>query len=159
MVKRMTVWGIGPRLFVATVLFFLASSYASRHFQGVFNLDLIPRPITQGLGIGLLIAGTVFFIATQITFIKEYPKGKLIVTGTFSLCRNPIYAAFILFIVPSIGFLTNSLLALSASLFMYLVFKSSVGREYAYLKEKFGEEYLGYKKRVNEMLPIPKMKK
>jgi protein-S-isoprenylcysteine O-methyltransferase Ste14 len=157
--ERMTVWGIGPRLFIATVLFFLASSCVSKYFQGLFTLNFIPRPIIQGLGIVLLGMGIVFFIATQITFINEYPKGKLITSGTFSFCRNPIYATFILFIVPSIGFLTNSWLALSASLFMYLIFKSSIGKEDASLKEKFGDEYLGYKKRVNEILPIPKSKK
>jgi len=41
---------------------------------------------------------------------------------------------------------------------MYLVFKSSIGKEDAYLKERFGDEYLGYKKHVNEILPIPKTK-
>ena len=47
----------------------------------------------------------------------------------------------------------NSLIGLTVPIFMYLVFKIFIVEEDKYLEDKFGEEFLKYKKRVGEIFP------
>lgn len=151
----MTVWGIGPRLIAAGSAYFALSARLTSAYPALFSLGFIPGPIVRGAG-GLLVAvGSAFFIATQAVFMRRHREGKLITTGTFSLCRNPIYATFILFVVPGIGLWTDSWLSVSTGLFMYAVFKASIGKEYDFLREKFGRDYSRYERDVNEMIPAP----
>jgi protein-S-isoprenylcysteine O-methyltransferase Ste14 len=42
---------------------------------------------------------------------------------------------------------------------MYFVFKANIEKEYEYLRDKLGCEYTEYGKRINEILPIPKINK
>ncbi|MDP4267429.1 MAG: isoprenylcysteine carboxylmethyltransferase family protein [Bacteroidota bacterium] len=152
----MTVFGIGPKIVFTTVPYFILMTYISSEYPSIFNINFIPEYILKTAGILLLSFGILFFIRTQITFIKEIKKGKLITTGTFAYCRNPIYSAFILFIIPSIALLLNSWPSLTASLIAYIVFKINIKKEYNYLRDKFGDEYNEYERKVNEIFPFKK---
>jgi len=41
----------------------------------------------------------------------------------------------------------------------YLVFKKRIVREEEYLEERFGDSYLKYRSEVNELLPIPRLRR
>lgn len=71
--------------------------------------------------------------------------------------RDPVYAVWILFIVPGLILITRMLLLTIASFLMYLLLKALVGREEAYMELTFGKEYLDYKSKVNSV--IPKLKR
>lgn len=159
MKKKVTIWGIGPKLIITAVPYFSLASFLSSRFPHIFMLSFIPQFILKSVGGLLLLLGIVFFINTQKVFLREFKKGNLMTTGTYSICRNPIYATFIVFVVPSIAILENSWLAITTSILMYFVFKANIGKEYEYLRDKFGYEYIEYEKRINEILPIPKINK
>ena len=89
-------------------------------------------------------------------FSAGFNKGKLVTTGIFSVVRNPIYAAWILFILPGIMMFFQSWLMLATSLVTYIVFKAFIREEEQYLEKTFGQAYLDYKSKVNELFPFPK---
>lgn len=151
--ERMSILGIGPKMAVFTIPYFIITIFLSSWYPHLFNMYFIPRVITLTFGIALLVIGLAFYILTVRTFLAEFKTGNLITKGTFSLCRNPIYATFMLFIIPAVSLLINSWLSLTSSVLIYIVFKILIRREYDYLRGRFGEEYDKYEKRVNEVFP------
>ncbi|RPI19861.1 MAG: isoprenylcysteine carboxylmethyltransferase family protein [Ignavibacteriae bacterium] len=154
--QNMSMWGIGPKMALITFPYFALTIILSYLYPNIFNLDFIPWNLTTILGTILLILGIIFYISSARTLLKEFQNGKLLTKGPYSLCRNPLYSAFIVFIIPAISLLINSWLALTTAVLMYFVFKCVIKAEYNYLKEKFGDEYIQYEKNVNEIIPIPK---
>lgn len=149
-----TMWGIGPKLVLVVVPYYVLTVFFTSIYPVIFNLLFLPRLVTMITAFILLFAGLIFFINTIKTFYRGYKTGKLITTGTYSLCRNPIYATFIVFFIPATALFLNSWLSLTASIIMYLAFKRFIRNEYSYLKDKFGNEYCEYEKNVNEIFPI-----
>ena len=99
-----------------------------------------------GITIVILVAATFRRAGTAIEPWK--PTTSIVTTGFYAWSRNPIYAGFCLINI-GIGIASNSLWTfvsfIPAAFFLYYVV---IAKEEAYLEEKFGEEYLVYKKNV-----------
>jgi protein-S-isoprenylcysteine O-methyltransferase Ste14 len=89
-----------------------------------------------------------------IQLLTGFPKGKLITTGAYGLCRNPIYSSFILFVLPAISLLTLTWVYAAVSLFMLLWVILFIGKEEKQLAAAFGKEYDDYKSRVDRVIPF-----
>jgi protein-S-isoprenylcysteine O-methyltransferase Ste14 len=109
------------------------------------------------IGIPLIIIGLVFFVwgfaqlrpAAAIGFAQ-----KLRTTGVYGLTRNPMYFGLSTAIWGS-GFLLDDLtLLLMALIWSCLNLLSVTLWEEKQIYNKFGEEYLEYKKRVPRFIPI-----
>jgi hypothetical protein len=73
----------------------------------------------------------------------------LVTTGIFAHCRNPLYVGNILILV-GLGIASNSLLFMAVFTPVFLFFwQAIVIAEENYLRNKFGEQYNEYCKRVN----------
>ena len=150
--KYMTLIGVGLK-FALISIFFTAAIFAV-HFLWMSHLSIpIPRIITQVLGILLVIIGVPIYLISGLTIHKYFREGKLATKGTYAFFRHPVYGSWIVFIVPGIILLINSLIGFIVPVFMYGVFKILIGNEDKYLEEKFGEEFLEYRKRVGEIFP------
>ncbi len=110
------------------------------------------------VGMALTVGGFVMMVAAHAHMGKEWRMGfdregnvRLVTTRLFSLSRNPVYVAIVLQTL-GIGLLMNVVVAFELwgvlLLFMIVVIRT----EERFLKEKFGEEYLRYKKRVRRFL-------
>jgi protein-S-isoprenylcysteine O-methyltransferase Ste14 len=109
--------------------------------------------LTLVLGVLLLIIGTPIYLTAGLTIHKYFHDGKLATTGIYAYFRHPIYGAWIVFIMPGIVLLLNSLIGLSIPIFMYVLFRILIVKEDKYLEERFGEEFIDYKNRVGEIFP------
>jgi protein-S-isoprenylcysteine O-methyltransferase Ste14 len=87
-----------------------------------------------------------------------YNSDKLATTGIFGLTRNPIYSAWIVFIIPGLVLMSRSWPLYLTPLMAYMIFKARIGRENEYLERHFGDEYQTYKDQVNELVPLPRLK-
>jgi len=85
--------------------------------------------------------------------MRAYNRDELITSGAFGICRHPVYSAWILFNLPGLALLTASWPFLIMPLVANTVFKSLIGKEDDYLRERFGKPYLEYRARVNELFP------
>jgi protein-S-isoprenylcysteine O-methyltransferase Ste14 len=106
------------------------------------------------IGIILILIGISFDIVAIVTVMRAFNKGTLITKGIFGICRHPVYAGWVVFIVPGIVLLVNSWIALSIPLVMYFFLRILVIKEDTYLEKTFGNEYHIYKKRIPAVLPI-----
>ena len=73
-------------------------------------------------------------------------------SGVFSVSRNPIYVAFLLFVL-AFALLANSLwFVISACVLLLVLHFGVVKQEERYLREKFGDSYEQYCSRVRRWI-------
>jgi protein-S-isoprenylcysteine O-methyltransferase Ste14 len=105
------------------------------------------------LGTILIVIGIPLFIVSGIMVHTHISRGKLCTTSVYAYFRHPLYAAWVVFIVPGIVIITGSVLAILWPGFLYVLFKAFTKEEEKYLRETFGKEYSTYEKEVNAVFP------
>lgn len=93
------------------------------------------------------------YYSPYIEIRKDHP---LIIEGPYRLIRHPLYLGVVLELI---GFvlIPNSYYALLLAIFLYIpILLVRMTHEETAMIEKFGSEYLHYKKEVNALLPLKK---
>lgn len=155
---KMTRFGIGPIIAPLSIFYFLAAYAVSGYAGALFAMTSIPDQVRVAIACLLLLVGIPFYLVAVISMSRSFDAEILQTHGAYAYCQNPIYAAWILFIVPALAFLVNSWLCLTTSLVMCILLKIFIKKEEDYLKEMFGDTYLLYKKNTPELLPIGLLK-
>jgi protein-S-isoprenylcysteine O-methyltransferase Ste14 len=153
MSERMPVWGVGPLLTWITGVWTLAAVAATFFWPSLFTIPAVPYVYLAAVAAVLLIVALPFYISSARTLFDAYDKGRLATTGVYAVCRNPIYAGWVLMILPAVALLCRSWLVLTASVVMYVATRILIRREEKSLEAQFGQEYLDYKNRVNAIFP------
>lgn len=157
MQERLSRWGIGPRIAAAALTYAAIAGVATRGWPDVCRMRFLPDPVFVAAGSLLTLLGVVMLAVAARALTKAYNQSQLVASGIFALVRHPIYSAWIVLIVPGLGLISRSWPVLLTALVAYAVFKRLIHREDDDLKRQFGEAYLNYRFRVNELLPIPKL--
>lgn len=105
-------------------------------------------------GIVLLGLGILLWICGLVQLLLFFPKGKLVTTGAFTVCRNPVYASYIVLILPGISFLTVTWVYFVPAVVMFIAFKRFIRKEEEDLIGIFGENYRNYMKKVPQVFPL-----
>jgi protein-S-isoprenylcysteine O-methyltransferase Ste14 len=152
--SKLSFLGIGPK--IATVLLpwlaFTITLSCTRKELFIFSSD---GKIILLFGIILMLFGLIFYFSTIRLLLNGLKQSKLITTGAYSLCQNPLYSAIILFIIPALSLLLNSWLILTSSLTGYVMLKIFIRNEYKELEILFGDQYIKYKNETPEFFPFP----
>ena len=156
-----TVWGlIIWELVVPAVLVGLGLG-ADR----LLGLRLDPDPQARWLVGGLaFVLGQIFIIWTAYDQIRlsggtpafKAPPKKLLISGPFAWCRNPMVFGYLLYYY-GLAFTVASpvaLLGLCPALHLFAL-SVIVHVEEVELEQRFGRAYLAYKSTVNRLLPLP----
>lgn len=152
--KKLDFYGIGPK--IGRVLIpWLALSIVLSCITDNFKFNAERWTGLTMAGTILLVFGLIFYFTSVKLLLNGLKEGKLVTKGTFSLCQNPLYMAFILFLIPALALLLNSWLVLTSSLVGFVLMKVYVIKEYQMLEEFFGNEYLKYKNETPEFIPLP----
>jgi protein-S-isoprenylcysteine O-methyltransferase Ste14 len=104
-------------------------------------------------GIVLAAVGFVFWASAARGLVRAYADDRLAKRGAYGLCRHPIFAWWIFFILPPAALITNSWLFLVAA-FLAI---PSMRREDSALAARYGEEHGEYARRVRALVPIPRL--
>ncbi|HXX40577.1 MAG TPA: isoprenylcysteine carboxylmethyltransferase family protein [bacterium] len=150
----MSLWGVGPLLAVigglAFVLVFL--------LQRIFGLSaLLAEPYlawVRLLGLGWGAIGLWFYIGSAVLVTLGYRRRELVTRGVYRYSRNPMYAAFIVFLIPALSFVSGDLMILLVSAVLFVAFKVLIRREEAFLTQEFGKRYVQYAERVPQFIPF-----
>jgi len=145
-------------------------NFLFRNRNGIFPLfylmlfvpsfEVFPNPVTAMIiGFSVTIIGQLIRVMTiGLVYIIRGGKDRrvyaedLVVTGIFAHCRNPLYVGNILILV-GLGIASNSLLFMAVFTPVFLFFwQAIVLAEENYLRNKFGEQYNEYCKKVNRWL-------
>lgn len=153
--KTLPVFGVGP-VYVVGCLLLTALGLGLKHY-GVLQSGELPNLKTAMLVIGiLLIAGGIALwgYAVIVQRISEkIKKGQLLTNGVYALVRNPIYSAFLFLFTGALVIANNLYLLLLPIVFWACLTILMKRTEEKWLREKFGQEYIQYCKRVNRVIP------
>lgn len=152
MPQKNSIWGVGPKLLAATGCYFGLAVLLDHQLAGSATIAADPVSL-YAVGAILLTAGLVIWVIAARTIFKMYKLDRLYRQGLYAYCRHPLYANFILTIVPGFCLFFNSWLILTTPLFMYLAFKALIRSEEQGLIDHFGAAYTQYKKEVNAVFP------
>tara|TARA_Y100001935_G_scaffold162245_1_gene133422 strand:- start:164 stop:607 length:444 start_codon:yes stop_codon:yes gene_type:complete len=125
------------------------------------KIDLINIPLQQEVSIFILSAGILIFVNPVLQFIKSKTTvnpiqfeevNKLVISGIFKYSRNPMYLGMLMIILSTSIFYLNIYSILTPLLFILWINKFQIKREEEFLTEKFGDEYLSYKKKTRRWI-------
>jgi protein-S-isoprenylcysteine O-methyltransferase Ste14 len=153
--KRLSRFGIGPSSFVPSLIYTAAAWAATSAWPGVFLWRSLPDVVGTA-GVVLMAAGLLLWMVGVVTVMRAYNRDQLVTSGVFALVRHPVYAAWITLVFPGLALVVRSWPMLITPLIAYAIFKSLIHREDEYLEQRFGQAYLDYRGRVNEVIPIPR---
>lgn len=156
MMREMSRWGVGPSIVLSAVVYAVIAGLATWLWPNICLVTAVPSIVFMVAGIVLLVIGIPMLIVAGRAATLAYNSDKLATTGIFGLTRNPIYSAWIVFIIPGLVLFSRSWPLFFTPVVTYIVFKARIGRENEYLDRHFGNEYQKYKAEVNELLPVPR---
>jgi protein-S-isoprenylcysteine O-methyltransferase Ste14 len=144
----MKITGVAPKIAVPTFIYLIGMAFIDYYNRPSFNITLDQESSLLIIGILLVVAGVFIVANVGRKLLKSFNNNLLMKDGLFKIFRNPMYAAYLLFIIPGLSLILNSWLVLTTIILNYLIFSAVIKGEYKYLEEKFGEEYKGYLKTV-----------
>jgi len=147
MKRKMSIRGAAPQIASLTFLYLLISFIISSLMKPAFQINSDNRVLTA-IGLILIVPGIIMVAVSGRMVLRSFNENTLMRTGLYRVFRNPMYAAYFLFIIPGICLLLNSWLVLTTIPVNYVLFQIFIQKEYIYLREKFGKEYEEYLKTV-----------
>lgn len=153
--EKLNFMGVGPKIGMIALPWLAASIILTIFFDSTFAYFKNGNNILFYIGLALIITGIVMYLYSALTLLKGLKKTKLVTTGTYYFCCNPLYSAIILFIIPGISFMMNSWLVLITSIVAYFIFKIFIKSEYAEMEKFFGNDYIKYRNETPEFFPFP----
>lgn len=159
MTKRLSRWGVGPRIMAAGGAFAAGAGFATWRWPEIFQIPGVPGAVLLAGGGVLVGVGFPLWVLGVRAAMRAYGQDRLVTSGVFALVRHPIYASWIVLIIPGLALLCRSWPLLGTSLAAYLAFKGSIGKEDEYLERRFGQAYRDYRLRVNEIIPLPRFRR
>jgi len=145
---KMTEMGVAPLIAVPSFLYLGAA--IALHFASFPRFAFTPAPgaAIRVAGAAMMGIGLVVLLSSGLRILNAFREQRLLTDGLFAVFPNPMYAAFVLAIVPGLALLLDSWLVLTASAVVYVLFRVLVPAEDRWLKEKFGAQYDEYRRRV-----------
>jgi protein-S-isoprenylcysteine O-methyltransferase Ste14 len=154
----MTRWGVGPRFALYSVIYCGLMFWLTRYFDPRFKITFVPHRMLVWIGLILMVVGIPFYLFSLVSVMRAFNAGRLVTRGAYGMCRHPVYAAWVVFLVPGLALLLNSWALLTAPFVMYFLARTLVHKEELYLEGKFCQEYLAYKQKVPAILPVGGLK-
>lgn len=158
--NHLSIFGVGP-IYGAVIIALTTAAVVCGHLK-FFKAGLIPFTKIPFIIIGVLLIAFGIFLWSGAVFRSKIDDGitgnKLVTSGVYSLCRNPIYAAFMFFCTGALFFSGNVFFL--PLFFVYWIFMTVLMKntEEKWLLDLYGKEYSDYCKRVNRCIPLPKKK-
>ena len=125
------------------------------------KIDLIQIPFQTLISIFILSIGIIILTnpvlkfkksKTTINPIKFKKVNKLVTSGIYKYSRNPMYLGLLMIVISSSIFYLNIYSILTPLFFYLLINRFQIKREEVFLTEKFGEDYLSYKKKTRRWI-------
>ena len=146
------VWGVGPRIVVATVGCFVLLLVLGASFPALRIGERPPGALAVLAGM-LMAATGVVWIAVIREVRPAHFAGRLVTSGPFANVRNPLYSAFIFLASAGLALLLWSWPGLALPLIAYALYRRWIPLEEARLERRFGAEYAAYRRSVPALVP------
>lgn len=151
----MNIVGQGMRIVLFTLPAIVAAVAVHRWAPDLARLPL-PRNIAVAMGAVLALLGLVMWGAAVVQLLIGFPRGRLVSTGAYGVCRNPIYGSVAFFVLPGLALATGTWVYLLVAAALCLGVVVFIRREEQDLLRVFGDEYRRYSSRVHRIIPFVK---
>jgi protein-S-isoprenylcysteine O-methyltransferase Ste14 len=152
--EKLTILGIGPKIGRIALPWLAVMITLSIIYPSVFVYrQSLPKALMV-IGIVLMALGVVLILLSGRMMTEGVRATKLVTKGPYASCRNPLYSAIIMLVVPGLSFILNSWLILTTCPVAYFVFRRCIKEECAQLEKIFGEEYKKYCNETPEFFPL-----
>lgn len=153
MAQRMKMLGIGGRMIVWSATFGVPALIIHLLFPQVFSVP-VPLMVALPLGAVLFASGIGLLAWSGRVFMGPFKNGELVTCGPYRYIRNPIYAAWIFFLIPALAVFARSWLVFLTVAVAVAAFMKNVRIEEKTLTDLFGDEYRNYCARTGRLLPF-----
>lgn len=153
--KNLSFMGIGPKIGAIVLPWLTLAIFFSTKFRSTFVYFEDVNRILFFAGLVILITGSVMYLLTIPLLLNGLKHTKLITSGTYYLCCNPLYTSILLLIIPGISLMMNSWLVLTTSVVGMIFCKIYIKQEYAEMEKFFGDDYRKYRNETPEFFPFP----
>lgn len=140
----MKIAGVAPLIAVPTILYLITIVVISLLTGTSFSITENHYSVLAVTGVLLIVTGVLMVISCGRKLLKSFNKDLLMTDGLYRIFRNPMYASYMLFVIPGICLLFNSWLILTTVIVNYILFSIFIRSEHRYLQKKFGREYEDY---------------
>jgi len=104
-------------------------------------------------GIVLLVIAVGWYIATLMLMAPAIKNNQLVTKGVYRFCRNPLYFALLMLLLPGLGLVLNSWIIPIASILGCIAFRKFIHDEEEMLQRIFGDKYRKYYERTPVFFP------
>ena len=146
--NKMKITGVAPLIAAPTFAYLIITVVVSYYTSPLFSIVNNGSNILVYVGIALIIPEIIMVAACGRRLLKSFDKNKLMTDGLYKFFRDPMYVAYLIFVIPGICLLFNSWLVLTTVILNYVLYSTFIKREHKYLEEKFGAEYKEYLDKV-----------
>ena len=151
----MNIFGQGLRILLFTAPVVVGAVLAQLRAPELVRLPL-SSSVLEPLGVLLIVLGLSLWLTALGQLIVAFPLGKLVTTGAYGVCRNPIYSSIGLFVLPGLAMLSGTWGYLVAGAALCLGVRIFIPREERDLLRVFGDEYRRYTAQVHRLIPFVK---
>ena len=153
----MSILGIGPGLAIVGAAAATIVIVLRRVASCSVSLSSPWQGWAYWAGLVLLVVGVYFWISSAALVRRAFDSRQLVRRGVYGVSRNPMYAGFIVFIIPGLALAMNEMLLFIISIAMFAAFKLRIGREEEFLAKEFGSEFEQYRKSVPQLIPFVRL--
>lgn len=115
------------------------------------------RGIAVALAVLVASLGVPFWASAAVELVKAWKAGTLATTGAYGLCRHPIFAVWIWFVLPFLALAFDSWAFLAAAAALGIGVRPGAMREERDLESEFGEAWRRYRSRTPMLVPWPRL--
>lgn len=149
----MTIRGIGKKIEVVGVPILLFCIILKVFYPATFIYAKGLPPYIRVIGTLVLIIGIFIHFYSAYMMMKAFKTKKLLITGPYAICRNPMYSTLFFMVVPGLSLVLNTWLILIEIPVLLLIFFKNIKEEEDYLLNEFKDEYINYRKNVARLIP------
>jgi protein-S-isoprenylcysteine O-methyltransferase Ste14 len=153
---KLNFLGIGPIIALLAFPWLAGCIVLTFLYPSTFTCGPMLRYPLYYTGLAFFAIGFVLYLITATLLLDGLRHTKLITTGTYKYCRNPLYAIIILLIFPGIAFFLNSWIILTTSIVAYVAFMRFIKSEDDEMESFFGDAYRKYRDSTPAFFPFVK---
>lgn len=140
--------GVSFKIGLPAALYMAIATLAGFAYNPAFDIPGVSRLGLFLAGCAWLVAGLALLALSVKQLLEAMLDDALATEGPFAVVPNPMYAIAIVFLEPGIAVMTGYWPTLLAPVLTFALFRLYIREEEASLREKFGDAYEAYRKRV-----------
>jgi protein-S-isoprenylcysteine O-methyltransferase Ste14 len=137
--------GIVPKVAALSAPYAFLAPHLNKRFSADFFQFTEPGALLVAIGVAL-------WLTCYLQVSKAYRRGELLTRGCYSKVRHPIYSIWGFLILPGFSLVIGGFMVFLPLVYWLSVVKF-IGEEEGKLEEKFGEEWVKYRKKTPRFIP------